>query len=171
MAVRKPAWDRSLSEIDRLAREVKVENYFKAQQQARADSASSSRADREIIHEMAKNMTADEILAFSAALARGETPNIANYSTARADAASISNGLKMIERLDESNRPHRTFELLPGRTKADTWMRPHMAEPQLMVRINKAAHPPGSPEANAYLARWEQTRNEIATGTYTLPEL
>lgn len=87
---------------------------------------------------------------------------------ARADSVG---GLKMTEKMDDSNRPIREFSLAPGATKRDTWMKPYRAEPQLQIRINKNANPPGSAEALAYQARWEETQREIESGQYTLPKI
>jgi hypothetical protein len=87
---------------------------------------------------------------------------------ARAD--STTGGLKMIETLDDTHRPIRTFQLAPGQTKRGTWMGQFMAEPQLQIRINKRADPPGSAEALAFETQWRETQRQITAGQYTLPE-
>ncbi len=85
----------------------------------------------------------------------------------RADAESASGGLKMTTRFDESGRPIREFSNTGGRK---TWMDPYRATPQEMTRIDKGAHPPGSAEANGFLARHEAVQAMIASGTLQLPE-
>ncbi|KPD18833.1 hypothetical protein ADM96_08270 [Burkholderia sp. ST111] len=87
---------------------------------------------------------------------------------ARADAESASGGLKMVTRYDESGRPIREFSNVGSRK---TWMDPYRSTPQEMIRIDKGAHPPGSVEANAFLARWEAKQAEIASGNIILPEI
>lgn len=170
MAVRsKPAWDIPLDQIDARASRLKLDrDYFARQPQARADSVEHSQAEREILRALVQNMTADQILAYSAAMQRGENVDITAFMHARADAESVQGGLKMTTRIDESGRPIREFSNSGARK---VWMDPYRTQPQLMVRINKRADPPGAPEATAYLTAWEETQRQIADGTYTLPEL
>lgn len=136
MAVRKSAWDLSRNEIDARAAKLRVDAYLRAQpQQARADSISE--AEREALRTTARNMTPDQIMAYSRAVERGENPSVIDYvSTVRADSSAVTGGLRMKTTLDDANRPIREFELMPGQTKSSTWMAPFMASPQEQMFIN-----------------------------------
>lgn len=129
-------------------------------------------ADREILRAKARNLSADEVIAISIALKRGETPDLTSYlSAARADATISGDGLKMTTTKDHADRPIYEFELPAGATKASTWMKPYLAQPFLQIRINKRAGAPGSIDNALYEARWAEDQRLIATGTYQLPEL
>jgi hypothetical protein len=83
---------------------------------------------------------------------------------ARADSAD---GLKMTTTMDESNRPIRTFKLVPGATKASTWMRPFMGDAHEMLRLCST---PQTPQQNA---AWEARRvsaADLKSGNFQLPE-
>ena len=177
MATRtRPAWDLSLSEINRRANELKVKNYLKREQQeVRADAAASSRVEHEILKEAAKAMTVDEVFAFSAAVRRGENPNIRDYTTARADSTVTTNGLRMITTKDHADRPIYTFELPAGGTKRTTWMAPYCAEPHLQIRINKKAGQPDSVGNAAFEVQWQADQRaiaeQLASGVFQFQEL
>lgn len=146
MAIRsKPSWDMDIREINARADQLKrVDAYFKAEQQkARAEAAARARVETEVDDEIARIMSA------------------------RAD--SKKNGLRMVETLDDANRPHRTFELEGGATKRDTWMAPYCGEAFQMLRICKT--PPTPAEAAAFEDRWRATQAMIASGNIQLPEL
>lgn len=83
----------------------------------------------------------------------------------KADSA----GLRMTERLDDSNRPIREFELPHGATKRGTWMAPYCGEMYEQVRICKTPQTVAQNEAAE--ARWRATRAMIASGKITLPEI
>ncbi len=171
MAIRsRPSWDLSRSEIDRRAREVKVQDYFdRERQQARADNAASHASDREILRAAVQSMTPDAVMAYSAAVARGENPDLVSYLSARADSATVKDGLKMTKSLDQADRPHFTFELQPGQTKRSTWMRPYCGDMYEQLRICKV--PPTPQQAATFEASWRETQSQIANGTIALPEL
>lgn len=170
MAVRsKPSWDLSLSEIQKRADALKVSGYFEKQRNdsARADAAARE-ADRAILRAAVQSMTPDAVMAYSAAIARGDNPNVIDF-IARADSATVKDGLKTIKSLDQADRPHFTFELQPGQTKRSTWMRPYCGDMYEQLRICKT---PPTPEQNArFEASWRETQSQIASGRIVLPEL
>ncbi|PZR49639.1 MAG: hypothetical protein DI523_06970 [Paraburkholderia fungorum] len=47
----------------------------------------------------------------------------------------------MTEFINDAGGKVRTFELLPGRTKRDTWMAPHLSPLQEMVMLNRKELP------------------------------
>ncbi|SAL55624.1 hypothetical protein AWB69_05970 [Caballeronia udeis] len=167
MAVRKrPAWDLSLSEIEARAKSARVDALLRPQQ-ARADAVSA--ADREILRAVAQNLTADQVIAISAAMQRGEVPDLTSYlSNVRADSTITGDGLRMVVHHDDSGRPVREFE---NTGKRKVWMDTFRDPPTLMIRINKKAGQPDSEDNNAYQVRWEEDQRKLASGTYTLPEL
>ncbi|AIP33498.1 hypothetical protein DR64_3440 [Paraburkholderia xenovorans LB400] len=172
MAIRsRPSWDMSRSEIDRRAKEVKVDNYFAKQRadSARADAASRE-TDRAILRATARNLTVDQVMELSAAIRRGENPDLVSILSARADSATVKDGLRMVKSLDQADRPHFTFELQPGQTKRGTWMRPFCGDMYEQLRICKT--PPTPQQAATYEAAWRATQAEIASGVITsLPEI
>lgn len=171
MAVRRPAWDLSFSEIQRRADAAKVDSYFARQRQAdaaRAESATaaSRAADQEIRAQLAQAMSPDAVIAFSDAVRRGENPDIASYMTARADAVETGDGLRMITKFDDSNRPIRTFENTGPRKR---WMDRFKSEPMEMLRICKT---PQTIAQNArFESKWRAARAMVASGKITLPSL
>ncbi|WP_158935071.1 hypothetical protein [Burkholderia sp. S171] len=175
MATRtRPAWDLPLSEINRRADELaRVDRYFKAaQQQVRADAAASSRVEHEIFHEIAKNMTPDQVFAYSAALRRGENPNVRDYTDARADTAGREQ-LITHTREDVSGRKYYEYSFRePGvGSKTATWMKPFLKQPMLQIRVNRRAGQPDSVSDAAFLAQWEADQAMRRSGVFPPLEL
>ena len=169
----RPAWDLSLSQIEARAKSEKVSRFFKAaQQEVRADAAASSRVEEEITRELASHMTADQVLAFSAAVRRGENPNIRDYASARADAAG-SERLIQHTREDVSGRRYYEYSFRePGvGSKMAAWMGEFAAKPLLQIRINKRAGLPDSIPDATYLATWEKDQHMRASGQFPPLEL
>ncbi|CAE6876170.1 hypothetical protein R69608_01420 [Paraburkholderia nemoris] len=84
---------------------------------------------------------------------------------ARADSGD---GLHMVEKMDESNRPIRTFELAPGATKRSTWMAPYCGEMFEQQRICKT---PQTPQQQAAWVARRVTAEQLASGDFQLPEV
>lgn len=139
MAVRsRPSWDMSRSEIDRRAKEVKVDNYFAKQRtdSARADAVATGRAaDRKALIERTKNMTVDQIVALGRAIDAGADDE-ALALLARADAALTGDGLICTTTFDASNRPVHTFKSIDGRKH---WMDVYRSPARLQVVLSKDA--------------------------------
>ncbi|NYH13560.1 hypothetical protein [Paraburkholderia bryophila] len=95
--------------------------------------------------------------------------NEVDRAIAAAARADSNGGLKMITHHDESNRPHRTFELQPGATKRGTWMAPYCGEIYQQLRI--CQKPPTMAQAAAFEASWRDAQKQIASGHITLPSL
>lgn len=86
----------------------------------------------------------------------------------RADSA-VAGGLRMVETLDSSNRPIRTFVLEGNATKRDTWMKPYMGPVHQMLRICKE---PQTPQQNAaFEDQWRAGQAMIATGQFKFQEI
>jgi len=138
MAVRKPAWDMSRSEIDRRADAVKVASHFERQRvagSARADSAQSDRAAaRKALIKRAQGMTPDQIMEISAAIANGaDADDEILRLLARADAALTGDGLICTTTLDASNRPIHEFKSIDGRKR---WMNDFKSPAHLQVVLS-----------------------------------
>jgi hypothetical protein len=132
MAIRKaPSWDLSLNEINRRAKDAKVNALFRAAtpQQVRADSVE---IDREALREVVRSMTPAQVMAYSAAHARGENVRVLDFlDDIRADSIR-GDGLRMTTTYDQSNRPIHTFESVTGRKD---WMNQFKAVPLLMTAM------------------------------------
>ena len=128
MAVR-PSWDLPLSEIQKRADSAKVDAYFARQraEQARADSTTRATSRPEGLA-----MTADQVVAYSAALRRGENPDLNAYA-ARADSAPTRDGMQVIAHIDRTGREILEFRSLTGRK---TWMNLFKAPSRLQVVIS-----------------------------------
>lgn len=167
MAVRsKPAWDIPLEQIDARASRLKLDRDWFARQQVRADAAEHSQVEREILRAMVKDMTVDQVTAYSRAVERGENPNLADYTNARADAQN-GDGLRKITHVcPETGRKTYEFENIGNRKR---WMLDFMSPAYRMLRITNK---PRTVEQNArFEAEWRATQAAIADGTYILPEL
>jgi hypothetical protein len=98
--------------------------------QTRADSVE---IDREALREAVRSMTPAQVMAYSAAHARGENPDLTSYIAGLARADSIrGDGLRMTTTFDQSNRPIHTFESVTGRKD---WMNQFRAVPLLMTAM------------------------------------
>lgn len=166
MAIRRPSWDMGIGEIERRAKTMPKfdRDYFA--RQARADSAApvnSEAVEREITRALVANMSREQVDAFFAARARGENVNIESFI--RADSTG---GLKMTERLDDSNRKIREFRLEGQATKRSTWMGQFMDAGQEMALLNIKAVPkdefPSEQKYRADQAMKAQVALDIARG-------
>ncbi|MFM0501940.1 hypothetical protein [Paraburkholderia caffeinilytica] len=166
MAIRnRAAWDMSAAEIDRRAKEVKVDNYFARQQpqQVRADSAAA--ADKAILDALSKTMSPDQlrdtVLAYSRAIERGENFDLASFVRADAVNVSQSDGLRQIVNYDQMGRPHSyTYENTTGRK---LWLDKYRAPLMEMVQLNKYCIPQDRfPEVEARWRADRERKNQIA---------
>ena len=158
MAVRKaPVWDMSFEQIEARARGIKLDRDYFARaepQQVRADSVSE--ADREALRAAVGGMSADQVLAYSAALARGEKPDVIDFISARADSVPQRDGLEMHTRFDDTGRKIREFTSLTGRKD---WMDDFKKPLFLMIRLNKENQTPK--QRDRFEREWRDTNARV----------
>lgn len=165
MAIRsnRPSWDMDIREIEARASRLKSfdREYFarqQPQQAVRADAASSSRAaDDAVFDALCKTLPPeaqrDLVLAYSRAAERGESLDLAGFVRADAANVSVSDGLRMIVRHDDTGREIRTFE---NTGKYKKWMDKFKALPEEQVMLNEKNIPPD--QFDAVEAKWRASR-------------
>lgn len=168
MAIRKPAWDIPLDQIDARASRLKLDrDYFARLPQARADSAAGSReVEQAVLEALSKTMSPAElrevVVAYSLAVGRGENVDLASFVRADSENVSLADGLRRTTFHDAMGRPIYWEYANTGNRKK--WLDPYRAPMQEQVMLNVKQIP--MDQFPAVEAKWREdreNRNQVAT--------